>query len=88
MPLPLKFQDGCIGDFEDWLVESDYCYQNVGEKKSWYDAEDFCSSLGGDLAVIHNNSTMNAIIQHTQEAKTTRWTGLKKDQLDDGKNNQ
>lgn len=85
---PLNFQAGCTGDFEDWLVESDYCFQNVGDKKSWYDAQAFCSSLGGDLVAIHNNSTMTAIIQHTHDVLETRWTGLKKDQLEDGKTNQ
>ena len=52
-----------------------------------------CNSLGGDLAVIHNEKLMNVMIEHTQEdgwASThgwhDTWIGLKKDEQGDGEN--
>ena len=52
-----------------------------------------CNSLGGDLAVIHNEELMNVMIEHTQEdgwASThgwhDTWIGLKKDEQGDGEN--
>ena len=42
-----------------------------------------CNSLGGDLAVIHNEKLMNVTIEHTNEDS---WIGLKKDEQGDGKN--
>lgn len=78
--------DGCTGDFENWADESEYCYLDVEDKKSWYDAQDFCSALGGDLTAIHRESEMTAILQHTNDIKESRWIGLfpSKDQQGDG----
>ena len=79
--------------FEDWVIDSDVCFQKVSEHKSWFDARDMCNSLGGDLAVIHNEKLMNVMIEHTQEdgwASThgwhDTWIGLKKDEQGDGEN--
>ena len=80
--LYLFILDGCTDGFEDWNVNSDYCYQSPEEKKTWPDARDFCTTLNGDLAVIKDEVTMNKILEHTQE---TTWIGLKKDQLEDSK---
>jgi hypothetical protein len=41
--------------------------------------------LGGELAVIHTESAMTSIIEHTQEEGQDTWIGLKKDQLEDSK---
>ena len=45
-----------------------------------------CNSLGGDLAVIHNEKLMNVTIEHTHEDGQDSWIGLKKDEQGDGKN--
>ena len=81
------FVDGCTDQFEDWNGNSDYCYQSVPDGKSFYDAQDFCNSIGDDLAIVHSESTMNSIIAHTQEAAQSMWIGLKKDQLEGSKIN-
>ena len=73
---------GCTDGFEDWNINSDYCYQSPPEKKTWPDARDFCSTLNGDLVVIKDNATMTKILEHTGE---TTWIGLKEDQLADSK---
>ena len=72
--------------FEDWVIDSDVCFQKVSEHKSWFDARDMCNSLGGDLAVIHNEKLMNVTIEHTHEDGQDSWIGLKKDEQGDGKN--
>ena len=45
-----------------------------------------CNSLGGDLAVIHNEKLMNVTIEHTHEDGEDSWIGLKKDEQGDGEN--
>ena len=45
-----------------------------------------CNSLGGDLAVIHNEKLMNVTIEHTHEDGQDSWIGLKKDEQGDGEN--
>ena len=45
-----------------------------------------CNSLGGDLAVIHNEKLMNVTIEHTHEDEQDSWIGLKKDEQGDGEN--
>ena len=75
-------QASCIGPFEDWLGDSNFCYQLIEEGKSWYDARTACSDKGGDLAVVHSDALMNAILQHIQGHNG--WIGLKKDELEDG----
>ena len=72
--------------FEDWVIDSDVCFQKVSEHKSWFDARDMCNSLGGDLAVIHNEKLMNVTIEHTHEDGQDSWIGLKKDEQGDGEN--
>ena len=53
------------------------------DKKSFYDAQDVCSTLGDELAVIHSEDIMTSIIEHTHESGQSSWIGLKKDQLED-----
>ena len=77
------FSDGCVDEFEDWSGESEFCYQKSVDAKSWYDAKDFCSTLGGELAVIHTGALMENILDHTRDQSQDTWIGLKKDQLAD-----
>ena len=85
--IPQYYTDGCTDGFEDWNGKSDYCYTSMSDKKTFYDAQDVCSTLGDELAVIHSEDIMTSIWQHTHEAGEQIWIGLKKDQLEDGKNN-
>jgi hypothetical protein len=57
------------------------------DKKSFYDAQDVCATLGDELAVIHSEDIMKSIIEHTHEGAQPTWIGLKKDQLEDSKHN-
>ena len=75
-------QASCIGPFEDWLGDSDFCYQLIDEEKNWFDAKTACSDAGGGLAVLHSEALMNATLPHI--LGHNGWIGLKKDQLEDG----
>ena len=77
----------CTDQFEDWNEVSEFCYKQILEKKSWYDAKDSCESLKGELVVVHSESVMTSILEHTQDARDGNqdiWIGLKKDAQGDG----
>ena len=78
------FQAPCTGTYEDWLGDSNFCYQLIEEGKNWFDARTACSDAGGDLAVIHSEALMSATLQHI--SGHDGWMGLKKDELEDGNN--
>lgn len=78
-----KAEASCSGAFENWVDESDYCYQKVDEPKNWFDAKTSCSGLGGTLVTIYSDAVMQAIIEHA--GGNNCWIGLKKDELEDGK---
>ena len=77
----------CTDQFEDWNDASAFCYKQILETKSWYDAKDTCESLTGEIVVVHSESVMISILEHTQEARDGKqdiWIGLKKDEQGDG----
>ena len=80
--ISLQLQGSCTDQFEDWSKGSEFCYQMIEEGKDWYNAKDACSSLGGELAVVHDESLMMAVIEQTHGVDA--WIGLKKDELADG----
>uniref|UniRef100_A0A8C8RNB2 Macrophage mannose receptor 1 n=1 Tax=Pelusios castaneus TaxID=367368 RepID=A0A8C8RNB2_9SAUR len=49
------------------------------QKKSWFEARDFCREIGGDLATIQNkeeNHIINTIIKDTGYSYRTVWIGI------------
>ena len=68
----------CTGAFEDW-IENDptwtLCYmQERHEKITWHEARDNCTSKGGSLIVIKNETLTNAVIDNTIPVPT--WLGM------------
>ena len=75
-------QASCIAPYEDWLGDSDFCYQLILEGKNWFDARTACSDAGGDLAVMNNEALTTTMLEHI--VGHDGWIGLKKDELEDG----
>ncbi|KAM6451463.1 macrophage mannose receptor 1 [Liasis olivaceus] len=66
---------------EGWVASPvrDVCFkayrEKKAEKKSWYDAYDFCKLIGGDLASIHSRAEEDVIRQQSGLGET--WIGFR-----------
>uniref|UniRef100_A0A667X6X6 Mannose receptor, C type 1b n=1 Tax=Myripristis murdjan TaxID=586833 RepID=A0A667X6X6_9TELE len=65
-PAPLKCPDG-------WTrLTSKKCFKVRPQEKTWYDAKNYCKTIGGDLLSIHSTSEEEAVRRYRVNA----WIGL------------
>ena len=67
----------CSGEFEDWDPNSGFCYLIKDESFSWQEAQDYCSSLGGNLPSINSQAEQDILQLKAQEHQFNPWIGLK-----------
>ncbi|CAH1774399.1 unnamed protein product [Owenia fusiformis] len=71
----------------EWKGFGDKCYKayneyQVGERKTWGEAESFCRSIGGDLASLHSEEVSVFLKDVTTWSNTGYWIGLSKRSTD------
>ncbi|CAI9595026.1 unnamed protein product, partial [Staurois parvus] len=57
-----------------------------GQKKSWFEARDFCQAMGGNLLSINNKEEQAAVLSVIVQAaaRKSAWIGLVKSDPDEG----
>uniref|UniRef100_A0A670JGG9 C-type lectin domain-containing protein n=1 Tax=Podarcis muralis TaxID=64176 RepID=A0A670JGG9_PODMU len=51
-------------------------YKETKNRKSWFEAQDFCRAIGGDLASIHSENERNVITELIKKNYGYYWTGF------------
>ncbi|XP_063777609.1 macrophage mannose receptor 1-like [Pseudophryne corroboree] len=79
---------------EGWTTSNNLsgCYKHyykeeADEKKSWYEARDFCRAIGGDLLSISSEEEQQVVLkmlQHIDVYRQTFWVGLVSSDPDEG----
>lgn len=67
----------------DVVPESDYCYLVTETSHKFEEVNDFCDSLGGELATIKNQdyqSLLGQFVRDEAHGSTEIWIGLKSKQ--------
>ncbi|KAL3966450.1 regenerating islet-derived protein 4 [Sarotherodon galilaeus] len=61
---------------DGWFSYGSRCFKFINSPKSWISAEEYCNSLGGNLASVANPREYSFLQQMTQTAgRTTAWLG-------------
>ncbi|KAG9476571.1 hypothetical protein GDO78_003227 [Eleutherodactylus coqui] len=75
----------------NWTTAGNACYKHYmeesSEKLSWFDAKNFCKTIGGDLASISDRDEHQALwtmLLHAGVYRTAFWVGLLKSNVDEG----
>ncbi|XP_052067137.1 macrophage mannose receptor 1-like [Mytilus californianus] len=58
----------------DWKKFEDWCYKEFSEKRTWFQARDYCRSIGTDLVSVHNEKETNFLINSF--TRKFLWIGL------------
>ena len=58
----------------DWKMFDNWCYKEFSERRTWFQARDYCRSIGTDLVSVHNEKETNFLI--TNFTQTSQWIGL------------
>ena len=66
----------CSGEFEDWDPNSEFCYLMKDGLTSWQEAQDYCSSLGGNLPSINSQEEQDTLQLKAEEFQFNPWIGL------------
>ena len=67
----------CSGEFQDWDTNSEFCYLIKDGQFSWQEAQDYCSSLGGNLPSINSQAEQDSLQLKAAELQFNPWIGLK-----------
>uniref|UniRef100_A0A3Q2WFZ3 Ladderlectin-like n=1 Tax=Haplochromis burtoni TaxID=8153 RepID=A0A3Q2WFZ3_HAPBU len=61
---------------DGWFSYGPRCFKFINSPRSWFSAEEYCNSLGGNLASVTNLREYSFLQQMTQTAgQTTAWLG-------------
>ncbi|XP_074430632.1 macrophage mannose receptor 1-like isoform X3 [Larus michahellis] len=75
--LPLVVPSPPGGCPKDWLLFKNQCYKFFGHSyENWHSARRTCTSLGGNLASIHNEQVQAFLTYHLKDVSNDPWIGL------------
>ena len=55
------YTEYCDND-QDWIYYKNYCYYIGNEKISWHQSNKKCKEMGSELASLHEDGEINAIV--------------------------
>ncbi|VDH90109.1 Hypothetical predicted protein [Mytilus galloprovincialis] len=58
----------------DWKTFDVWCFKEFSKQRTWFQARDYCRSIGTDLVSVHNERETNFLI--TNFTQTFQWIGL------------
>ncbi|XP_063401463.1 C-type mannose receptor 2-like [Mytilus trossulus] len=58
----------------NWKTFDNWCYKEFSERRLWFQAREYCRSIGTDLVSVHNEKENNFLI--TNFTQTSSWIGL------------
>ncbi|CAG2208820.1 CD206 [Mytilus edulis] len=58
----------------DWKTFDNWCYKEFSERRTWFQARDYCRSIGTDLVSVHNERESNFL--NNNFTQTFMWIGL------------
>ena len=61
---------------QGWYRYKDSCYKEFTEKKTWFQALDFCRNIDSDLLSIHDKNETNAMFNKSIWSRLRYWIGL------------
>ncbi|CAC5385746.1 MRC [Mytilus coruscus] len=58
----------------DWKILGSWCYKEFSEQRTWFQAHDYCRSIGTDLVSVHNERESKFL--NDSFTQTFKWIGL------------
>ncbi|VDI38134.1 Hypothetical predicted protein [Mytilus galloprovincialis] len=60
----------------DWKTFDNCCYKEFPERRTWFQARDYCRSIGTDLVSVHNERESNFLSKNVTRTYKIMWMGL------------